>query len=452
MRATSGLGRFVGEDLWRRDTTQDGPVTRVGVTVLRLVVVIVRASQDPGLNLRAMGLVYSTLLSLVPLLAVGFSLLKAFGAHYRIEPLLARGLEPLGARAGEVTRRVVEFVDNMQVGVLGAVGLAALLYTVLALIDRIEDALNHVWQVRRGRRLARKFTDYLSILLVGPVLVLAAFALIASAQSHWLVQRLMALVPLETMVVFLTANVMPFVFLCAAFTFLYAVAPNTRVHPVAALAGGAVAAALWQLAGTAFAAFVAGSTRYTAIYSSFAALVVFLIWLYVGWLIVLIGGQVAYFHQYPSSYLAARTRPGLSFRERVALGALVEIARRALAGVAPPRLEDVATTIGAPVAILDDLVDDLVVHGLLLRAAQPEGVALARPPDRITVADVLTVVRDPEPPDPSRRFALEDAVTQVLEARDRAVDEAVGDVSLAALASTPAPAGRPVATLARARR
>ena len=104
-------------------------------------------------------------------------------------------------------------------------------------------------------------------------------------------------------------------------SFMYGVMPNTRVRPEAALVGGAVAALLWQLAGTAFAAFVAGSTRYTAIYSGFAALVVFLIWLYVAWLIVLIGGQVAYFHQHPTSYLAVRTPPGVALREGIALGA-----------------------------------------------------------------------------------------------------------------------------------
>lgn len=273
----SRLVRLLGTEIWQQDATQGGLATRAGVTVLRLLVVVARASQDGPLNLRAMGLIYSTLLSIVPLLAVGFSVLKAFGAHYRIEPMLLSALEPLGERGAEISRRVVEFVNNTQVGVLGAVGLAGLLYTVLSLIDRIEESLNHIWQVRRPRNMARKFTDYLSILLVGPVLVVAALTVIAAAQSHWLVQRIIQVTPLEALIVFFATNVVPFLFLCAAFSFLYGIMPNTRVRPEAALLGGAVAAVLWQLAGTAFAAFVAGSTRYTAIYSGFAALVVFLI-------------------------------------------------------------------------------------------------------------------------------------------------------------------------------
>ena len=115
MKTAGRLARRMQDALWRTGP-QRGPVVNATFSVLRFVVVIVRASQDPGLNLRAMGLVYNTLLSLVPLLAVSFSVLKAFGAHYRIEPFLARALEPVGAKGEEITTRVVEFVNNTQVG------------------------------------------------------------------------------------------------------------------------------------------------------------------------------------------------------------------------------------------------------------------------------------------------------------------------------------------------
>lgn len=164
---------------------------------------------------------------------------------------------------------------------------------------------------------------------------------------------------------------------------------------------------------------------------------------------MLIGGQVAYFQQYPSSYLATRTRPGLSFREHIALGALVEVARRALAAQPPPRVDDLAAAIAAPVAVLEDLVDDLVARGILLRAAEPEGIALARPPDSVTAAEALAVVRDPEPG--ARPLGVDSAVTELLAARDRATQEVVGDVTLAALASRPAPPPSILTTLTRAR-
>jgi membrane protein len=256
-------------------------------------------------------------------------------------------------------------------------------------------------------------------------------------QSHWLVQRLFGVSALQAVGTFLFGQVAPFLFLCMAFAFLYGLVPNTRVRPTSALVGGAAAAILWHLAGLIFTAFIAGSTRYTAIYSSFAVLVVFLIWLYVGWLIVFVGAQIAYFYQYPSSYLAARQRQGLTFRERLALAALVEVTRRALTGQPPARVEEIAVTIDAPVKSLEDVIDDLVARGVLLRATEPEGVALARGPDEVTAADVLAIVADPEEAPADDVVRLPAAVAAVLGARDRALHEALGRVTLRTLAGEP---------------
>src|SRR5262245_64186345 len=181
------------------------------------------------LDLRAAGLVYSTLLSLVPFLAVTFSVLKAFGVHQQIEPFLERALEPLGPQGTDVTSYVIGFVNNLQVGVLGAIGVAGLFVTVISLIGQLEEALNQVWHVRRSRTLGRKFSDYLSVVLVGPVLVFTAFALTASAQSHWFVQGLLQNASLG-FVVTLVTRVMPLVVLCIVFTFLYKFITISQVH------------------------------------------------------------------------------------------------------------------------------------------------------------------------------------------------------------------------------
>jgi membrane protein len=415
------------------------------------VIVAVRASQDSLLNLHAVGLVYSTLLSLVPFLAVAFSVLKAFGAHYRLEPLVARMLAPLGAQGAELAERVVEFVSRMSVGVLGAVGLAGLFYTALALIGRIEDALNHIWNVRRSRGLRRKFSDYLSVLLVGPVLVFAAFALIASLRSSWLVQRVLQITRLETVTVFVVGHAMPFVLLAAAFTFLYRYLPYTRVRLGAATVGGVTAAILWQLAGVAFAALVAGSASYAAIYSSFAVLVVSLIWLQAAWLVVLIGGQVAYADQHPSSYAAARRPHGLLFRERIGLAALIEITRRYLSDQPPYRVDEVARAIEAPQATLEELVDVFVAHGTLVRAKEPESVVLAHPPEQILVVELLAVIRDPASVDAWTPEPRVNGVSEVLHRRDEALQNALGGVTLGSLTAE-TPSRRTVADLAQHRR
>jgi membrane protein len=409
---------------------------RTAIGALRLVVVLVRALTDPQLNLEATALVYRTLLSIVPLLAVSFSVLKAFGAQYHIEAVVARMLAPLGASGTELTTHVVAFVDNLKVSVLGAIGFVALFYTVLSVIERVESALNTIWHVRRPRSLARKFSDYLSILLVGPVLVFAAFAIMASALNYWLVQRVLAATHLTSTAVFLARHAAPFVLLAVAFTLLYRLLPYTRVSLRAAAVGGITAALLWHVAGFWFAVFVAGSTSYTAIYSGFAVFVISLIWLQLAWLVVLTGGQVAYVHQHPISYVIVRGRPSLLLRERTGLGALVEITRRYLDEGGPARPVDLARTLDAPLAVLEDLIEEFVAAGLLVRTAEPDGVMLARAPDQVTVVDALGAIREPpssrdvEPP------AVPTPVAATLRRRDDAVRDALGSVSLRALATS----------------
>lgn len=430
-------------DLWTVDATGLPWPQRLGIHLLRLAIVVIRASRDGLLNLRAMGLVYSTLLSLVPLLAVTFSVLKAFGAQYQVRPLLEQVLAPLGPQRGEIADRVVQLVSNTQVGVLGAVGVAGLLYTVLSLMDRMEDALNRIWHARGARGLARKFTDYLSMLLAGPVLVFAAFALIASAQSHWIVRWLLEVTRLEALVLLVTGYLLPILLLATAFFLVYRLVPNTEVSTASALVGGAVAAVLWHLAGTAFTAFIAGSGRYAAIYSGFAGLMVSMIWLHIGWLIVLIGAQVGYFHQYPRSYIEARVRHGALYREWLALGVVGEVTRRFLQREPPARLALLGRVLEAPLAHMRPIVDDLVARGILLRAAEPEGLALAVSPDRVTVLDVLDVVRDPDGTDVPALAAAPDVGASVLRRRDAALREVLGRTTLRDLAGGPEDSGVP---------
>jgi membrane protein len=447
----SRIRRYLDRDLWIVDPASYGSARRLTVRLLRAVVVVVRAPTERQINLEATALVYRTLLSIVPLLAVAFSVLKGFGAQYRIEPILARLLAPLGAGGAEIATRIVDFVSNLSVSVLGAVGLIGLFYTVVGVIDKVEDALNRIWQVRRSRGLVRKLSDYLSILLVGPVLVFAAFGLLASARSDQLVERVLAMTPLRPEVLAVLWHAAPFVLLMAAFTLLYRFLPYTRVTPTSALAGGVTAAILWELAGLAFATFVATSASYKAIYSSFAVLIVFLLWLQLAWLIVLVGGQVAYVWQHPTSYVALRARSSASLRERVGLAALAEIARRHLTGEPPLTADALARTVLAPLTIVDELVEDFIARGVLARAVEPDALVPARPPEQVTVAEVLAIVHEP-----GREASLEvdvaPSVVSVLHRRDDAVENALAGLTLASLAAVGPTSEAAVANLSDYRR
>jgi membrane protein len=387
------------------------------------------------LSLRAMGLTYSTLLSMVPLLAVMFSVLKAFGIQTKMGPLLSQALAPLGPQRFEITRRIVGFVNNTQVGVLGAIGILGLLYTVVSLVSNVENCLNYIWRARRPTSWTHRYREYLSILLVGPVLVLAGFAIIASAQSYWLVQRLLEFEILGSVIAFST-HLMPFVFLCAGFTFLYKFVPSTSVQLRSALVGAAVAGILWQLAGVAFAVFVANSVRYAVIYSGFAILIVFLIWLYVAWLIVLIGAETAYLHQHARVYSGQlpEEMDRYAFQEKLALSVLVDIARQYLSGKPPWRGSQLSAHLGVPLSSVDDLLDKFAEYGILLRCAEPEGIALSRDPGTISAVEILNVVRGVENIE-SLGNGRKDSVTNLLHLRDLAVSQRLENVTLRSLSS-----------------
>ena len=301
--------------VWGDDLRHLGGLRKVLVFILRVLHMLFRELLGGQLNLRAMSLVYTTLLSLVPLLAVSFSVLKGFGVHTKIEPLLYNFMTPLGPKGIEVADRIISFVENVQVGVLGSVGFALLIYTVVALLQKIEAAFNFVWQIDHLRSMSQRFSNYLSVILVGPVLVFSALGLTATILHTELAQKLISVEPLGTLVVY-SGKLIPYLLVCLAFTFIYIFIPNTRVQPRAALVGGVIAGVLWETTGWGFATFIASSSKYAAIYSSFAILIMLLIWLYISWLILLVGSQIAYFVQYPKYMTLHRVSFSLSNRLR----------------------------------------------------------------------------------------------------------------------------------------
>ena len=425
---------FVKQDLWTRDLTTMSWAQRMSTQVIRLVTAVGMEFRHRLLDARAAGLVFTTLLSLVPFLAVTFSVLKAFDIHHVIEPMLAQLLEPLGSKSQEITATIVRFVDNIKISVLGIVGVAGLFYTTYSLIDKIEQALNVIWQVKQGRTWERKFADYLSAVLVGPVLVMSAFGLLASLQSHTLVQHLVQMEPLGTLLVW-SGEVIPFVLLCALFTFFYKVIPNTRVQMRSAAVGGVSAAILWLIAGEAFAKFVAASANYSAIYSSFAVLILFLLWLYTGWMIVLIGAQLSFFYQYPTAYLSRLLwdQGTYLFREQLALKVLRVLGHHYLKGDRPLKLPELSSELKMPLSLVDEEVERLVANGFVGRLQEPEGFSLIRSPDLIFVKEVLNSVRNGTPPWIVPHLEASDPVSALLRRRDQAVERALAGETIHSL-------------------
>ena len=427
--------QFIKQDLWSRNLVALPFLHRAALHTLRLIIAVALEFRPRLLDARAAGLVFTTLLSLVPFLAVMFSVLKAFGVHHQIEPLLMQALDPLGPKSIEITARIIDFVDNLKIGVLGMVGIAGLLYTTYSLVDKIEQAFNAIWMVRQGRPWGRKFTDYLSVVLVGPVLVFTAFGALASLQSHTVVQSLMDIEPFGTLLVW-SAEIVPFLMLCAVFTFLYKFIPYTQVQIMSALVGGISASILWGVTGETFAKFVTTSAKYSAIYSSFAVLILFLLWLYVGWLIILIGAQFSFFHQHPTAYLSRQLwQQGTpAFRERVTLNVLLAIACRHLQGGRPLMASELALKLNLPDALIAEELEQLLDAGMVGMMKEPEGVSLIKPPELISIKEILDAIRDGTPNDVRVPVHPDDPLEALLRRRDEAVAQSLAEYTLRSLA------------------
>jgi membrane protein len=430
----SDLAGRVEQFLWGSSEETRKPWQRHAMRLARTALILGRDLVLGQLTLRAMSLVYTTLLSIVPLLALSFSVLKAFGIHNQIQPVLLNLLEPLGEKGVEVARRIAGFIDNMNVGVLGALGLALLLYTAISLMQKIEESLNFIWHIPRPRRLAERFSRYLSVLLVGPILVFSALGITATVMNIDAVRQLLAVDVLGEAVQ-IASRLTPYLLIIAAFTFVYLFIPNTRVRLGPALVGGAVGGVAWQTAGWLFAVFVSSSTRYAAIYSSFAILVLFMIWLYVSWLILLFGASVAFYAQHPEYLVLSAGEPRLSnrMRERVALAAMTLVAQRFMSTAPAPSHAELARLLGVPSHVLQTVLESLEGSGLLAQSADDPPLYLpARDPSLIDVAMVLNAVRaagearflSPE------TLSTPPALDRVFESMQTAIEASVGATSL----------------------
>ena len=432
---------FLLSELWRTDLATIGRIRYYGYRLLRLLFVMVREFSNGQLNLRAMSLVYTTLLSLVPLLAVSFSVLKAFGVHNQIEPLLINLVAPLGERGDELVLTILGFVENMKVGVLGSLGLALLLYTVVSLIQKVESSFNYVWHAKSTRTLSRRFSDYLSVIMVGPVLVFSAIGMTASMMNSRVVQALLTIEPFGSMVIVIS-KLMPFILIILAFTFVYLFVPNTRVNVRSAFVGALVGGALWQSTGMAFATFASTSTKYAAIYSGFAILILFMIWLYLSWLILLLGAQVAYYHQHPEQVRLGSRRVPLSgrFRERMGLLMMYWVAERFVHDGKPWTLTGLANQLAMPGDRVGEILALLQERGLLVESCSdtPEYL-MVHDPANLTIEKLLRILRLPDEEQAIMESRLNSvpAVDALLQRVELGVKEHMGGMTLRDLVLEP---------------
>jgi membrane protein len=330
------------------------------------------------------------MLSLIPLLALAFSILKGFGVQNRLEPIL---IQQFAGASQEVVSLIIQYVDNTNVGSLGAIGLVALLFTVISVLGKIEESFNTIWKVKKGRTLFRKFSDYFSVILLGPVFLLAAISLTTTLQSNVLFQQVISLGG-GSLIGILRLG--PYLIMWSAFTLIYLLIPNTRVSFRPALAGGILGGTLWQWAQWGYIHFQVGMAKYNAIYGAMAQLPILLIWIYWSWVIVLLGAEVAAGYQNAVSIQGEKlaTEANFASRELLTLSLMAVIASNFHYERKPWSLQQLASFLDIPAHLAKDLLLRLAEAGLVEQCAGGFGIYLpTRSLEKISVKDITDSLR-----------------------------------------------------------
>ncbi|HXI48200.1 MAG TPA: YihY/virulence factor BrkB family protein [Steroidobacteraceae bacterium] len=366
-----------------------GPILRV----VRYPAALIRDWLRGEISVRAMSLAYTTLLSVVPLLVFSFSILKGLGARGDLKFILDQFFAPLGAASAQLTESVMQFVTNMRGDLLGTIGLAFLVYTVVTTIQKVETSFNFLWRVDRPRSFVRRFTEYLSVMILGPILLAVALGLLASAERSPFAQWVDTIEPLAW-ILGGTGKVLPYLIVTVIFTFMYVFIPNTKVELRAALIGGITSGIVWALVGKAFTAFIVYSSSLVAIYTGFAIVLTTLIWVYLSWLILLIGAQLAFYLQFPQYLRHGQESFELTGRDReqVALSVMYLIGRDYAAGKTAWTGRGLAAELDMPSIALAPVLHGLEQSGLIL-ATEDGHFVPGKDIGSIQLAEIFEVIR-----------------------------------------------------------
>lgn len=303
---------------------------RLGISILRVLLISIRGFNENKNALKSSALTFYAILSVVPVFAVAFGVAQGFGFEDKLESQIRLTF----AGQEEVMNKIIEFsrtsLENVSGGLVAGISILFLLWSVIKLLNHIENALNAIWNLKKSRTFIRKFTDYLSLILVGPI-----FILLSSSVTVFINTALQDLnkgglfIEWTSSFILTLMQLAPFILLWILFTILYMIIPNKNVKFLPALAGGIIAGTAFAFLQNGYVYFQLAMSRYNAIYGSFAALPLFLIWLQISWLFILFGAEISHAMQYSQRLIHARQSKNLSNRitKLLCLNVLNEIAQ-----------------------------------------------------------------------------------------------------------------------------
>ncbi len=411
------IRKFLLQDIWEIRTSELPGRKRIPLSALKLLLATARGYQQDAVALRANALTLNSLLAIVPVLALLFGIAKGFGLEKRFQGWVLSQFPEQQTVLGQSLVFARRALATAQGGLVAGAGVIFLLYAVVQVIGQVEQAMNHIWSIARPRTLGRKFSDYISLILVGPFLLLGASSLNvyvttwvhAAAESS-------TLAPVLGPAARAAIRTLPYLLLWMLFSFTYVFLPNTKVKIGSGLLGGAAAALLYQIVQSLYLRLQIGVSRDNAIYGSFAALPLFIIWLRLSWNIALFGAELTQQHQNFSGNESAGREAELSFREikRIALDVCAFVLTRFEKGQAPAVATEISGGLRVPMRALGTVLQRMLAAGLLVETESPggqkdPGFLPARPRESLTpmiIVDALerqgeeVPLTEPRAPDP----------------------------------------------------
>ena len=387
---------FIRHDIWHIRLSDLPFGKSFLIKQLRIIILAIRGFDEDRCLLRASSLTFYTLLSIVPVAAMFFGVAKGFGFEKRLQTQLYErfpGQE-------EILNQVIGFsnslLDQTQGGLIAGIGLLVLFWSVLKVLGHIEMAFNDIWEIKKPRSWGRKFSDYLSIMLISPILVLmsGSATVFITTQVTQITQKIELLGVISPLITFLL-NFAPYVLIWTLFTILYIIMPNARVNFKAGLLGGVVAGTLYQIAQGFYIDFQIGAARYNAIYGSFAALPLFLMWVQISWWIVLFGAELSFANQNVDTYEyepdSLKVSPG--FKKLLTLQIAHLLVKKFENGDKPLNGSQISARLEMPIRLVNSILFDLVQAGLVSEIKTEVDKKLAYQPacdiNRMTIQYVL---------------------------------------------------------------
>jgi membrane protein len=389
------LANFLTRDLWRIRMKNLSRSRSFLIHPLRLVMLAWRGFDQDKCQLRASALTFYSLLSMVPVVAMAFGIAKGFGFENLLEKVLLERFQGQEQVVTQIIGFANTVLQNTRGGLIAGIGVVVLFWTVIQVLGSIETSFNDIWGIKQSRPLMRKFTDYLSIMLICPILLIVSSSatIFIASEVKTVLQRLSFLGTLAPAIIF-SIQILPFVVIWAVFTFIYIFMPNTKVDFKAAFLGGIVAGTVYQVTQWAYITFQIGVSSYGAIYGSFAALPLFLVWLQVSWLIVLMGAEVTFAYQNVGTYEFEPDCLEISaaYKRLLTLRIVNLSAKRFCKAEAPLTEAKFSGELDIPIRLIRQILFELVSVGIFYEVVVPGDKEKAFAPSRcvehLTIKDV----------------------------------------------------------------